>query len=48
MAQLLYALVEHTVVGYILGYSFSKAVTEIVGLMEAHCRDALFQYVDDS
>lgn len=47
MTLSLYALVEHAVVGCVLGYFLLKAVAGLVGLEETRCRDALFQDIDD-
>lgn len=48
MAQPLYTSVEYAIVGCELGCSFSKAVARVVGLMEAHCYNVLFQDIDDN
>ncbi len=45
-AQLLDILVEHTVVGCMLG-CFTEAVARVVGLGEARCCNALLQDIDN-
>ncbi len=46
-AQPLNALVEHSVVGCVLGCSFAEVLARVVGLEEARCRDMLLQDIDN-